>query len=196
MVGQVHFRAASAGGNQFKCSRLLLLITTCAKRTGLGAAEVGLWTHHHHQPSSFYQLALPQVHLGHRGVSCKLDYFVIDVKHAIFGCSVISCKSGYFVIDVKHAVLSCFVIGCKSGIPRLFCNRCETSYLMERDLWFLLGEIFFSLLLLLSIDVFVYLFSLRMYSCTAFAFPKTAEHTTICSVLRTARPFFNKKCQF
>ena len=42
MVGQVHFRAASVGGNQFRSSRLLFLITTCAKRTGLGAAEAGL----------------------------------------------------------------------------------------------------------------------------------------------------------
>ena len=54
---------------------------------------------------------------------------------------------------------------------------------MEKDLWFLLGEIFFSLLLLLSIDVFVYLFSSRTYSCTAFAFPKIAEHTMMCSML-------------
>ena len=59
-------------------------------------------------------------------------------------------------------MLGCFVIGCKSGIPRLFCNQCETSYLMERDSWFLLGEIFFSLLLLLPVDVFVYLFP---YAC-------------------------------
>ena len=65
---------------------------------------------------------------------------------------------------------------------------------MEMDLWFLLSEIFFSLLLLLPVDVFVYLFSLRVYPCIAFAFPKTAEHATMCSLLRTARPFFNKKC--
>ena len=38
MVGQIRFRAVSAGGNQFKCSRLLLLITTYAKRIGLEAA--------------------------------------------------------------------------------------------------------------------------------------------------------------
>ena len=62
------------------------------------------------------------------------------------------------------------------------------------NLWFLLGEIFFSLLLLLPIDVFLYLFSLRMYTCTASDFPKIAEHATMCSLLRTARPFFNKKC--
>ena len=54
---------------------------------------------------------------------------------------------------------------------------------MEKDLWFLLGKIFFSLLLLLSVDVFVYLSSLRTYSCTASAFPKIAEHTTMCSML-------------
>ena len=54
---------------------------------------------------------------------------------------------------------------------------------MEKDSWFLPGEIFFSLLLLLSIDVFVYLSSLRTYSCTAFAFPKIAEHTTMCFML-------------
>ena len=51
---RVRFRAASVGGNQFRCSHLLLLITTYAKRTGLGATEPKLWTHHHHQPSSFY----------------------------------------------------------------------------------------------------------------------------------------------
>ena len=59
---------------------------------------------------------------------------------------------------------------------------------MEKDLWFLFGEIFFSLLLLLSVDVFVYLSSLRMYSCTASALPKISEHTTMCSMLWTAQP--------
>ena len=89
---------------------------------------------------------------------------------------------------MKHAVLGCSVVSCKSGPPRLFCNRCETSHLMEKDLWFLLGEIFFSLLLLLFVDVFVYLSSLRTYSCTASALPKIGEHTTMCSMLWTARP--------
>ena len=72
---------------------------------------------------------------------------------------------------------------------------------MEKDLWSLLGEIFFSLLLLIAVDVFVYLFSLRVHSCTAFAFPKTAEHMSMCPMLWTARPlffffffFFNEKC--
>ena len=59
---------------------------------------------------------------------------------------------------------------------------------MEKDLWFLLGKIFFSLLLLLFLDVFVYLSSLRTYSCTTSAFPKIAEHTTMCSMLWTAQP--------
>ena len=35
---RVHSRAVSAGGNQFGRSRLLFLITTCAKHTGLEAA--------------------------------------------------------------------------------------------------------------------------------------------------------------
>ena len=91
---------------------------------------------------------------------------------------------------MKHVVLGCSVVSCKSGPPRLFCNRCETSHLMEKDLWFLLGEIFFSLLLLLFVDVFVYLFSSRTYSYTASAFPKIAEHTTMCSMLWTVRPPF------
>ena len=65
---------------------------------------------------------------------------------------------------------------------------------MEKDLWFLLGEIFFSLLLLLSVDVFVYLSSLHTYSCIASAFPKIAEHTMMCSMLWTAwPPFFFKQ---
>ena len=48
----------------------------------------------------------------------------------------------------------------------------------------------FLFIVITSIDVFVYLFSLCVYSCTASAFPKTAEHATMCSLLRTARPFF------
>ena len=35
---RVRFRAASAGGNQFRCSRLFFLLTAYAKHTGLVAA--------------------------------------------------------------------------------------------------------------------------------------------------------------
>ena len=51
---RVHFKAASAGGNQFRRSRLILFLSACAKCTGLVAAGARLRIHHHHQPSSFY----------------------------------------------------------------------------------------------------------------------------------------------
>ena len=51
---RVRSKAASAGGNQFRRSRLFFLFTAYAKHTGLVAAWVRLWIHHHHQPSPFY----------------------------------------------------------------------------------------------------------------------------------------------
>ena len=35
---RVRFRIALVGGNQFRCSRLFVLLTACAKHTGLEAA--------------------------------------------------------------------------------------------------------------------------------------------------------------
>ena len=39
---RVRFRAASTGGNQFRCSRLFFLLTAYAKHTGLVAAGARL----------------------------------------------------------------------------------------------------------------------------------------------------------
>ena len=68
---RVRFRAALASGNQFRRSRLFFLLTAYAKHTDLVAAGTRLWIHHHHQPSSFYLLALQQACLGCSVVSCK-----------------------------------------------------------------------------------------------------------------------------
>ena len=54
-------------------------------------------------------------------------------------------------------------------------------------------------LFLFIIYIYIYIFFLFTYFphahifCTTFAFLRTAEHTTMCSILRTVRPF-KKKC--
>ena len=91
---RVRFKAALASGNQFRHSCLFFLLTACAKHTDLVAARTRLWIHHHHQPSSFYLLALQQ---------------------ACLGCSVVSCKT---------SLPQLFYSWCKTSLPRLFCSWC------------------------------------------------------------------------
>ena len=69
-------------------------------------------------------------------------------------------------------------------------------YLIERDLWLLLGETFFAWWNVIYI-FYIFLFTYSPYAyifCIASAFPRTTEHTTMRFMLQTVRPF--RKCWF
>ena len=67
---------------------------------------------------------------------------------------------------------------------------------MERDSWFLLGEIFFCLLLLLPVDVFVYLFPYMCILALPPPFqkqPSTRQYAPCCEL---RDPFLTRNASF